>query len=167
MNVILLMAMTVDGKTAKTSDHLVNWTSSEDKNYFIQTTKKSGVVIMGSKTYCTLDYPLPDRLNIVMTRSFRQSTIPNVEFTNKNPIDLILDLKLNRGYNDICLIGGQTINNLFIKHNLISEVHVTVVPKLFGTGLGLFSESLDVNLDLRSVKQLGTDLLLIYKVKGN
>ncbi len=40
MKVILMMAVTLDGKIAKTSHHFPNWTSSEDKKAFFSGFKK-------------------------------------------------------------------------------------------------------------------------------
>ncbi len=50
MEVILLMAMTLDGKIARTHSELVDWTGKKDKQYFVTVTRDAGVVIMGSKT---------------------------------------------------------------------------------------------------------------------
>ncbi len=61
MEVILLMAMTLDGKIARTRSELVNWTGKKDKQYFVKVTRNAGVVIMGSKTFDTIGYPLPGR----------------------------------------------------------------------------------------------------------
>ena len=39
MKIILMMAITLDGKIGKTSDHLANWTSREDKKQFVDIMK--------------------------------------------------------------------------------------------------------------------------------
>ena len=62
------MALTLDGRIAKDSDHFPDWTEKADKKLFVQTTKRCGVMIMGSKTYDTIGKPLPGRKNIVLTR---------------------------------------------------------------------------------------------------
>ena len=67
MKVILIMAQTADGKIARASDELVDWTSKEDKRFFIDKTKEAGVMVMGSNTYRTIWRPLPGRLNVVLT----------------------------------------------------------------------------------------------------
>jgi dihydrofolate reductase len=67
MKVIMMMAMTLDGKIAKSSDHFPDWTSKEDKKLFAKTSKEAGVVIMGDKTFFTFPAPLKDRLNVVFT----------------------------------------------------------------------------------------------------
>ena len=62
MKIILMMAMTADGKIAKNSDHFPDWTSKEDKKMFMRVTKEVGVVIMGDKTFFTFPKALPERL---------------------------------------------------------------------------------------------------------
>jgi dihydrofolate reductase len=58
------------------------------------------------------------------------------------------------------------VNTLFIKEGLIDEIHVTLVPRLFGRGLSLFHESLDIDLELLENKPMDHgSVLLIYRVK--
>ncbi|WP_035236235.1 dihydrofolate reductase family protein [Desulfobacter vibrioformis] len=167
MEVILLIASTVDGKIARNSSQFVNWTGKADKKYFVEQTKKAGVMIMGSKTYDTIGKPLPGRLNIVMTRDkSRQSDQDNLVFTDLSPALILEDLAL-RGYTSAALVGGATVNALFARDNLITQVHLTLVPKLFGSGLSIFAPplELDLNLSFESSQDIEEGhLLLIYRV---
>lgn len=167
MEVILLMASTVDGKIARDSSQFVNWTGKADKKYFVEQTKKAGVMIMGSKTYDTIGKPLPGRLNIVMTRDkSRQSDQDNLIFTDLSPAKILEDLEI-RGYTSAALVGGATVNALFARDNLITQVHLTLVPRLFGSGLSIFAPPLDLDIGLtfKSSQDIGEGhLLLIYRV---
>lgn len=167
MKVILLVASTVDGKIAKDSSQFVNWTGKADKKYFVEQTRKAGVMIMGSKTYDTIGKPLPGRLNVVMTRDkSRQSDQDNLIFTDLSPAGILEDLEL-RGYTSAALVGGATINALFARDNLITQVHLTLVPRLFGSGLSIFAPPLDLDLGLifESSQDIGDGhVLLIYRV---
>ena len=165
MKVILLMAMTADGMIAKNSMQPVDWTGKEDKQYFVRVTREAGVMIMGSKTFDTIGRVLPGRKNIVMTRDKkRQSKDPDLMFTDQTPRQIVNDLA-GQGFNLVALIGGSVVNTLFTKENLIDEIHVTLVPRLFGKGLALFSESLDIQLELLDVEKIAKDhVLLKYKV---
>lgn len=167
MDVILLIASTVDGKIAKDSGQLVDWTGKADKKYFVEVTKKAGAVIMGSTTYDTIGKPLPGRLNIVMTRNkYRQSDFDNLIFTDLSPAE-ILDGLVLKGYTGAALIGGAIINTLFARENLITQVHLTMVPRLFGSGLSIFAPPLDLDMGLKleSCRDIGDGhLLLIYHV---
>ncbi|MCG8688378.1 MAG: dihydrofolate reductase family protein [Desulfobacterales bacterium] len=165
MDVILLMATTLDGMIARDDSQLVDWTGKADKQYFVKVTKEAGAMIMGSKTYDTIGRPLPGRLNVVMTRNKeRVSDDENLIYTDQAPEKILQDLK-ERGYDKVTLIGGALINSLFAEKNLITEVHLTLVPKLFGTGLALFDVELDINLELREYRELDKGhLLMIYDV---
>ena len=164
------MALTVDGKIAKNDKHFANWTSKADKKSFVKTTKKSGVIIMGRKTYATFPKPLPDRLNVVLTQNPQNhEDIPDlVEFTNSKPQDLLDNLE-KKGYESAILGGGSTINSLFIKNQLVDELLLTIEPKLFGQGVDLF-KNVDLNLDLKllNCEKLDENVLqLRYKIVYN
>lgn len=165
MKVILLMALTVDGKIARHPNQFIDWSSKADKKLFVQMTKKAGVLIMGSRTYDTIGCPLPGRKNIVLTRNKdRQSDNENLIFTDQKPANLLDELKA-AGYTEVILSGGSTINTLFARADLIDEIVVTISPKIFGTGIGLFSEELDLSLDLKSIGKVDDELVVLkYRV---
>lgn len=168
MEVILLMAMTLDGKIARSRTELVDWTGKKDKQYFVQITRSAGVVVMGSKTFDTIGHPLPGRRNIVMTRDkTRHSDDDQLVFTDQSPGQIVADLK-RRGFDQAALIGGSVVNSLFAKENLITRIHVTLVPTVFGQGLSLFNTPLDMCLEYESSREIDAGhLLLTYKVKSH
>jgi len=166
MNVILLMAVTADGMIARDSSQIIDWTGKEDKRYFVHMTRKSRVMIMGSKTFDMIGKALPGRKNIVMTRDkSRTSQDKELIFTDKAPGTIIKELKA-QGFETAVLIGGSIVNTLFLKENLIDEIHVTIVPRLFGKGLPLFNKSFDTQLELINIGELDqSHILLKYRVK--
>lgn len=165
MKVILLMALTLDGKIGKTPDHFPDWTGREDKRLFVELTRKSGVVIMGSKTYDTIGFPLPDRKNIVMTRDKRRvSRSENLIFTDASPKSILEDLE-KKGFSEVILAGGALVNSLFAEENLIDEIIVTISPKIFGYGISLFTPEISMELALKEMRRLGGHLVcLTYEV---
>ncbi len=165
MKLILVMAMSADGCIARNTDHAADWTGREDKKYFADITRMAGVVIMGSRTFDTLDSPLPDRLNLVMTRNReRKSNFPNLVFTDESPEQILHGLE-QKGFPFAVLMGGANLNTVFMKKNLISEVHLTLVPRFFGTGLGLFDSPLNNKLELQNIEQFSSgQLLMIFRV---
>ncbi|MBF0304013.1 MAG: dihydrofolate reductase [Desulfamplus sp.] len=190
MKVILIMAMTLDGKIARHSMEPVDWTGKADKRKFVEITKKAGAVIMGSATFDTIGQTLKGRKNIVMTRnrsrltsfsidrsnlqtnnstlSFNSNSLDNnnesLEFTDKTPHEILKSLE-DEGFDSVALIGGSTINGLFARENLIDEVYITLVPKLFGQGLSLLSGELDMNLELIEMDKIDNNsILLKYNV---
>lgn len=165
MKVTLLMALTADGKIGKDAAHFPDWSGKEDKRRFKQITLEAGAIIMGSATYATIGRPLPGRKNIVLTRkSDRCSNQDNLVFTNQKPAEILKDLAAE-GFDHVILIGGAQINYLFAREGLIDEMILTYCPKIFGTGLGVFSAEISLNLDLLSVEQLDENVVCVhYKV---
>ena len=164
MKVIIMMAMTLDGKIAKTSNHFPDWTSREDKQLFQKISKEAGVVIMGDKTFFTFPTPLKERLNVVFTLEKNPKPIEGVKWVKGEPEAVIAELE-SMGYKSAILGGGAFINGLFLEHKLIDEIYITVEPKIFGDGLSLFKGDFDVNLKLKSVEKINDDsVVLKYEV---
>jgi dihydrofolate reductase len=165
MKVVLMMAQSVDGIVARDQDHFTEWTCSSDKRLFKRITRDAGVLVMGSRTYATIGKPLPGRLNVVYTR--HPERLPHGEgllLTQSAPRDLLNDLKA-RGYDKVVLAGGPMINSLFARDRLIDEILLTVSPRIFGRGMTLFSESLDLSLSLIKTDRLDHDTMLLqYRV---
>lgn len=161
MKVFLIMAQTVDGIISRTSDEFIDWTGSADKKMFMQVTKDAGVVIMGSKTYDTIGRPLPGRKNIVITRNTsRVSDSPQLVYTSQKPQEILQGLQ-EEGFTKAAVIGGSQINTLFAREGLIDEYILTIAPKIFGDGLNLFSDSLDIDLELLESTILEEKYLLL------
>ena len=165
MKVIVLMALTLDGKIGRSPDHFPDWTGKEDKKLFAEITRKAGVVIMGSKTFDTIGTPLPDRKNIILTRDKnRKSEWENLVYTDKKPREILDDLAQN-GFSSVIVAGGALVNSLFAEENLIDEIIVTISPKIFGYGISLFTEEISMNLELKEMKRLAPNLVCLkYKV---
>lgn len=167
MNAIALAAVTVDGKISHNDTELVNWTSKEDKQLFAATTKEAGVIVLGKKTFDTFPKPLPNRLHIVLTKNLQTKTNIEgvVEYTNDRPNGILDKLKL-RGFDTVVIAGGAQIYTLFLKAKCIDELWVTIEPKIFGTGISLFSEPLAALLHLIEYKHLSANVLLLkYKIQ--
>lgn len=167
MKVILVMAITADGLIARNSMEAIDWTGKADKKHFVGITRQTGVMIMGSKTFDTIGRVLSGRRSIVMTRdASRTSQEENLIFTGQTPGEIVKDLEA-QGIESATLIGGSIVNTLFMKENLIDEIHVTLVPRFFGTGLSLFRETLDVRLELLAAEKIDENsVLLKYRVKN-
>jgi dihydrofolate reductase len=117
---------------------------------------------MGSATYDTIGRPLPGRKNIVLTRkSDRSSNRDNLVFTNQKPIEILKDLE-SEGFDHVILIGGAKINYLFAREGLIDEMILTYCPKIFGTGLAVFSDEILMDLNLLSVEQLDENVFCVH-----
>ncbi|OHA64956.1 MAG: hypothetical protein A2672_02245 [Candidatus Wildermuthbacteria bacterium RIFCSPHIGHO2_01_FULL_49_22b] len=157
MTTFIIAALSADGFIAKNSAHLADWTSREDKRFFVELTKKAGVVIMGQNTYETIGRPLPDRLNIVYSRDKQYK---GVEVTQKDPKELLSDLE-QRGYKEVAICGGATIYTMFMEQGLVDKLYLSVEPAVFGKGMTLFNKELDGKLELASIKKLGEQTVLL------
>jgi len=166
MKVILMMALTADGKIGKDAAHFPDWSGKEDKKSFEKLTTDAGVVSMGSATYDTIGRPLPGRKNIVLTRKTdRISNKENLFFTNQKPAEILEALRLEN-FDHVILIGGAQINYLFARESLIDEMILTYCPKIFGTGLAVFSEEISMDLNLLSIENLDENVVCVhYKVQ--
>lgn len=165
MKVILVMAVTTDGKIARNSAEVVDWTGKADKKYFVSVTRKAGVMIMGSKTFDMIGKVLPGRKSIVMTKNnSRISDHEDLQYTDQSPKAILKDLSA-RGYQQATLIGGSIVNTLFMAQGLVDEVHLTLVPRLFGHGLSLFNSELDISMELIDTQPIEEHCLLLrYRV---
>lgn len=166
MKVFLIAAITVDGFIGRSSDHMADWTSPEDKKLFVSKTKEAGIMVMGSKTFSTIGRALPGRKTIVYTS--RPDEFPkqdDVEATNESPAELIARLE-KASTEALAICGGASIYSLFMEAGVVDELYLTVEPLAFGTGVPLFGNSLETQLKLFSSEKLNDDTVLLhYAVK--
>lgn len=165
MRVSLMVAITVDGKIARASDHYPDWTGRADKRLYVEITKKAGVMIMGSTTFDMIGRVLPGRKSVVMTRNpDRCSDRDDLVFTQAPPKKILADLAA-QGYQTAVVVGGATINQLFAAEGLIDELILTISPYAFGSGLSVFADDVDLKLALEQFWQLDENTLCVrYRV---
>jgi len=156
MRIILVMVMSVDGKTTRGDESPNLWASPEDQDFFKKLKEKIGVLIMGRKTYEAAGQPHGDGIKrIVMSHH------------GPTPVEILKNLA-KHGCQEALLVGGSEINGAFFADKLINEIYLTIEPKIFSEGLPLAQAiGHEVELELLNVRQLnprGT-LLLHYNVK--
>jgi len=162
MKIMLLMALTVDGKIGRDAKHFPDWTGSADKRLFKQTTQDAGVVIMGRKTFDTIGKPLPGRKNVIITRDPSLiATADNLIYTTLEAPVVAQNLAA-QGFERAVLAGGASVNSLFARHGLIDELLITFAPRIFGQGISLFTDAVDMRLDLLDLQKLGDDMVLAH-----
>jgi dihydrofolate reductase len=118
---------------------------------------------MGSTTYATLLKPLKERVNIVYSRD---KTFEGAETTQLSPRELLKELE-DRGFKSVAICGGSSIYSMFMKAGVVDTIYLTIEPLLFGTGIPLFKEDMNYQLETRSVQQSeeSGSLLIEYSVK--
>lgn len=165
MHITLLAAMSLDGRIAATRDQLVDWTSVEDKRFFVLKTKEAGVVIMGRRTFQAIGEPLPERLNVIMTRQEAPfDDIPGVlECTEESPHAVVRSLE-SRGYTRAVVAGGREIYSAFLAADLVTDIYVTIEPHLFGDGVPIVEGVPPKKLQLMSAEKMGEQSVLLHYV---
>lgn len=164
MIVRIIAAITADGFIARGPEHAADWTSKEDKRLFVELTKKAGVMIMGSRTYDTIGRPLPGRKTVVYTSRPENYDNPELLVTSAKPSEILNDLK-EQGYSDVAICGGAQIYDLFLQSGLVTDLHLTVEPILFGQGTPLLAGSTDIEMTLHESKLLNENTIALhYKI---
>jgi len=119
------------------------WHYSADMKFFKQTTTGNACV-MGYKTWLTLKKPLPNRLNIVLSR--QAEIAPQESLVVMRDLDSVLAMAKVLA-TDLFVIGGARVYESFLPHIdkwIVTEVPLTVagadtfVPQNY---LGEFSKS--------------------------
>jgi len=159
MKVTLIAALSADGFIARSTHELADWTGNEDKKFFTEITKRAGVMVMGRTTFETIGRALPGRQTIVY--SHRPLDVEGVEVTTEPPVDLLKRLEA-AGYTEVTICGGSAVYAQFMQAGLVTNVYLTVVPCMFGTGISLFDQSLDVQLKLLETRNLSDNVITLH-----
>ncbi|MFN3848719.1 MAG: dihydrofolate reductase family protein [Spirosomataceae bacterium] len=166
---ILYIAMSLDGYIAQPNDNLdflsIVEKEGEDYGYndFIQTID---TVIVGRKTYDKVlsmgyDFPHADKESYIITRTQRPP-IGNITFYTEDLKTLVENLKAKEGKNIFCDGGAEIVNEL-LKHNLIDEFYISIIPIMIGSGTPLFKdERPETNLKLISTKAYEKGLVQLH-----
>ena len=155
MKITLVMVMSLDGKTTSSAGPI--WSSAEDREQFESLKKIYPVLIMGRKTYDVvtkhqkISSP-PIRIVVSRTRGVSQPGM--LEFTTKEPKELVADLE-KRGFTSALLVGGSKLAGSFLHQKLITDCYITIEPTIFGQGNPLFViDAVSVRLKLDQIKKL-------------
>lgn len=137
------------------------WHYSADLKFFKETTTGNAVV-MGSNTWRSIGKPLPDRLNVVLSRSDNIETPPEV--MKLASVDEVIELS-KLLIKDVFVIGGAKVFEAFA--DVIGKWIVTFVPEsVEGADTYMGRNFLD-GFDAISEMQLTDGLIVkILKRKG-
>ena len=174
MEVIGIMAISLDGFITQGNKPGSAFTSAADKVWFSRILETFSVQVMGSVTFEAERKPITQavrnsssKLRLVFTRSpqkYRSLANPGrLEFTDRHPADVLRRIRAE-GHERVAVLGGGQIYSLFLRENLLDELWVTLEAKVFGTGTPVFAEEHRTNLNLIEVGNLDPDTLLLkYK----
>ncbi|MDR6485652.1 dihydrofolate reductase [Chryseobacterium vietnamense] len=174
-NLSLFIAMSLDGYIAKPNDDLsfLKIVEKEGEDYgYADFMAGIDTIIIGRKTY---DYVMKEigsshydngqRDVYVITRTARPKEGRTTFYTG-DITELVNRLKSREGKNIYCDGGAEVINEL-LKHDLIDEFTISVIPVLLGSGTKLFKDGRPEHaLECITTKTFETGLIqLQYKRK--
>ena len=143
----LFIAMSLDGYIAD-SQGGVDWLGgqeeeSEDVDSYAAFIKDIDTVLMGWKTYHQIvtelspeEWIYKNLKTYVFTHKEQKST-EHIQFVNRDPADLITDLREEDG-KDIWICGGADLVRQMVKEDLIDCYYITIIPTILGAGIRLF-----------------------------
>jgi dihydrofolate reductase len=163
MKVFIIACLTADGCIGRSADHVsTTWTSPEDTKFFIKKSKQAGVVVMGLRTFATINRALPERRLIVYTPNASELNVTGIETTNETPIILVKRLT-QEGVQALAVAGGASIYALFMASGVVDELYLTIEPVIFGHGIPLFNETLpDIKLTLLDTEKLNSNTIMLH-----
>jgi dihydrofolate reductase len=115
----------------------IPWKCRADMKFFKETTSnvidstKMNAVIMGRKTFESLQKPLPNRLNVVLTKG--PLLIKNNDSSNNSIVfsndfcKIINELELNPKIETIFVIGGENVYKQSLQHPKCEKIYLNLV----------------------------------------
>jgi dihydrofolate reductase len=129
MKVALIVAIDSARGIGKNNDLM--WHLPNDMKFFKETTQNQ-IVVMGRKNYDSIPEkyrPLPNRLNVVLTRN-ADFQAPDCEvFTS---LEACFEHFKNETERTIFIIGGGEIYKMALEYNRIDEMYITYINKEYG-----------------------------------
>lgn len=119
---MIIGIVAVDRNGAIGKDGKLPWHYSADMKFFKETTT-GNTVVMGHNTWLSLKKPLPNRLNIVVSR--KSEVEPQDSVLVLRDVESVLSAAKNLG-GDLFVIGGAQVYRSFLPH--IEKWIVTEVP---------------------------------------
>lgn len=171
----IFIATSLDGYIAKPNDDLgfLRLVEKEGEDYgYAKFASTVDAIIVGRKTY---DYVLKEigsshydngqRDVYVITRTQRPG-VGRTTFYSGSLTELVKRLKSENGKNIYCDGGAEIINEL-LKHDLIDEFIISIIPVFLGNGTRLFKDGRpEQSLEFLNAKTFDTGLTqLHYKRK--
>ncbi|PRD48487.1 dihydrofolate reductase family protein [Sphingobacterium haloxyli] len=171
----LFIAMSLDGYIAKPNDDLsfLKVVEKEGEDYgYREFTSQIDTIIIGRRTY---DYVVKEigashydngQRDIYVITKTERPQVGRTIFYSGNLTELVDRLKSESGKHIYCDGGAEVINEL-LKHDLIDELIISVIPVLLGSGTRLFKDGRpEQTLEFVKAKTFETGLMqLQYKRK--
>ena len=161
--------MSLDGYIASPEDGLefLSIVEQEGEDYgYGDFMKEVDTIIIGRKTYdkvISMGFPYPgtDKEVYVISRNAGPAE-GNKKYYGGDLTALIAQLKSEPGKNIFCDGGAEIVNEL-LRHRLIDEILISVIPILLGDGIRLFKDGRpEQRLQLHSIRQFEKGLSQLH-----
>ena len=129
MKVALIVAIDAERGIGKNNDLM--WHLPNDMKFFKDTTQNQ-IVVMGRKNYDSIPEkyrPLPNRLNVVLTRNTDFQAPDCKVFTS---LEACFEYFKHETEKTIFIIGGGEIYKMALESGRIEEMYVTYIDKIYG-----------------------------------
>jgi len=161
MNEIKIAVIVAQGNNREIGkDNKLLWHISEDMKYFRKTTMGKPV-IMGRKTYESIGFPLPKRLNIVISRSEYSAEGVLSCKSLEEAIGIAKKNAQEKKIDEIIIMGGAQIYELSL--NIADKIYLTQVNKDFDADT--FFPEIDENIWKKTSDVLSSNDELSYNFK--
>ena len=146
-NVILYIAISLDGFIARRDDDISWLTAFDDKDEdygYAAFYASLGAVILGGKTYRQVlgfgTWPYPGKTTyVVTTQPLQNPPDANIKTFAGDAADLVAQIRQTTDQ-DIWLVGGGQLVTAFADQHLIDEYIITIIPLILGDGIPLFHD---------------------------
>lgn len=156
MKIVLIAAVSTNNVIGKGGE--IPWKIQTDLDFFRKQTTGSAI-IMGRATFNSIGRPLPNRLNIIMSRTPKQREDDVVEVSSKEEA-----CKVAKDYSEnIHIIGGENIYKEFLP--IADIMFITEVKTFVDNGNAFFPEFNKEEWQESSRKDLGENGYLFSIVK--
>ncbi|MEZ5275974.1 MAG: dihydrofolate reductase [Opitutaceae bacterium] len=171
IQITLVAVLSLDGCLTKGNQPGVGFASKADQAWFRSALEGFDASIMGRNTFdaarsavlAAVEKP-SRRLRIVMTRhpeNWTKEWHPErLEFTDRPPAETVADLT-RRGKTNCVILGGSSINRLFLAANLVDRLWLTFEPVIFGSGRRLVDREVETRFQFESVENLDASTVLL------
>lgn len=126
---VLSLIVAVDREMCIGKDNQIPWHLPNDLKYFKRVTT-GNTIIMGRKTFDSLGRPLPNRVNIVITRD--KSFIAPEGVVICHSLDEAIEAASREGKEEVFVIGGGTIYKEALPK--ANRLYITFVDTIVGEG---------------------------------
>jgi dihydrofolate reductase len=147
-------------------DNCLPWRCKDDMLFFSRNTIGNGnnAVLMGKKTWLSLQNPLRNRMNIVVSTTLNDN-IQGV--TVERTIENAINTADSEGIDTLWVIGGASIYEWFLNYRKTDELVVSMIPGKYDCDT--FFPSIDLNVWRENYRfvigDVGVEIIYYKKLK--